>query len=188
MTRQMACYDCGRPATGDMLRLSVEASPGFRERDGGQRYVSTRATITRGVFLCDGCLFAPEWVPMLAIISDPRARPTVDGDGQCIVLCRRREPSRLRRWVRLRTDSGRRLGVVECPMCAGKARGWAARQAPLAVQGAAGAAVSSRRGLRELALDLWWGTDSPTEPAAVEPGQQPEAIGPSEGPAAIERS
>lgn len=152
------CRTCGQVA---ILKLSIEASPGRRHRQGG-RFWTTSATITRDIYVCEDCIVTPEWGIIWGIISDKTAQPVWIGTRKCVVLCRDKAPARWRTWLSVYTVSEPRIGAESCPACKGKAVAWSAESAPLWAKGEATDAVTPRRGLRDWARDvagsIWYGT------------------------------
>lgn len=130
------CFGCGEPAQAGGQVIHLEASAGPRGTIDTAQW-STVPTETRGIRVCDTCLFTPEWAMVLAIIEHPGKQRVERYGGQCVVLCSSRKP---RRGTRIKRIMPRGIftwphsGAYTCPMCYRSARGWSIKHSPRAIR------------------------------------------------------
>jgi glutaredoxin len=168
MTRVLRCAGCGRVAETSWLTVTIEASPGQRERPDGSPYWSTRRTTVRGQPLCPSCVFSPEWAWLLKILGSESAQPAPNTGSSCVIICTHRAPVWWRRLFPASLVTWPGTGRAPCPSCHRPANIWGAKSPPIAVTDLADRAITKRRNLaqwvRYMSAEIYYGPDQEADP------------------------
>lgn len=163
MTILRCAGGCGEIANPSWLTVTIEVSPGPRERLDGSQYWSTQRMTARGQPLCQRCLFSPEWSGVMRLIESDAAEPAPTSGRSCIVICQHRAPIWWRRLFPSALVTWPGSGRGPCPGCHRPANIWGAKSAPIAVTDLADQAISRRRSLaqwaRYMAAEIYHGPE-----------------------------